>query len=153
LPLFHEKIGPLWTNRNAETEAPVYELFKLDGTKFQYLHGAGNPTRISPDAWIHAQYGLDRPGNGEIQMDLQADYHTNIESYDAWRALLLEHQPPTLVVWGKGDPLFGVQNVDLLKRDMQDIEAHVLNSGHFALEEYSNFIAERINAFFADRAD
>jgi len=150
LPLFHEKIGPLWTERTAETEAPVRELLTLEGTKFQYQHGARDPQAMNPDAWVHDQYGLNRPGNVAIQLNLQADYHTNIARYDRWRNLLMNIQPPTLIVWGKGDPIFGVRNVTLLQRDLEMVEAHLLDGSHFALEEHAPFIADRIRAFFGD---
>mgnify|MGYP006272693951 CR=1 FL=1 len=151
LDMFTKTVGPLWTSRNPATEKPVRELLTLEGTKFQYTHGAHDPTGLNPDAWVHDQYGLDRPGNPAIQLDLQADYHTNIARYDQWRSTLTTIQPPTLIVWGKGDPLFGTQNVELLERDLDDVEAHVLDGGHFALEEHSRFIAERIHEFFGPR--
>jgi hypothetical protein len=50
-------------------------------------------------------------------------------------------------IYRKGDPLFGVANVELLKRDLVNIETHILDTGHFALEEDASFIAEAIRRF------
>jgi len=38
------------------------------------LDGVGDPSRVSPDAWLHAQWGMDRPGNKDIQYALHANY-------------------------------------------------------------------------------
>ena len=135
------------SNRTGATEQPVLDLSKLEGTKFQYQHGARDPNGMNPDAWTHDQYGLDRPGNKLIQLDLQANYPTNLAQYDRWHAYLREHQPPTLVVWGEGDPIFGVEGAHAYKRDLKDIEVHLLNTGHFALEEDAAVIAKHIQRF------
>ena len=134
-------------NRAGATEPPGLDLSKLEGTKFQYQHGARDPSGMNPDAWTHDQYGLDRPGNKLIQLDLQADYPTNLAEYKRWHAYLREHQPPTLVVWGEGDPIFGVEGAHAYKRDLKDLEIHLLNTGHFALEEDAVVIAKHIQRF------
>lgn len=138
-------------NRTGATEQPVLDLSKSEGTKFQYQHGARDPNGMNPDAWTHDQYGLDRPGNKLIQLDLQANYHTNPAQYDRWHAYLREHQPPALVVWGEGDPIFGVEGAHAYKRDLKDIEVHLLNTGHFALEEDAAVIAKHIQRFLKAR--
>jgi len=151
--LFRDTVGPLWEERSGATEKPVLDLFELAGTRFQYTEGSPAPEAINPDAWIHAQAGLDRPGNRLIQLDLQADYHTNLACYDEWHRYLREHQPPTLVVWGRGDPLFTEAGAEAYRRDVTDIEVHCLDAGHFALEEQPDTIANHIRAFFAPRVD
>ena len=135
------------SNRAGATEQPALDLSKLEGTKFQYQQGARDPNKMNPDAWTHDQYGLDRPGNELIQLDLQANYPTNPAQYSRWHAYLREHQPPTLVVWGEGDPIFGVGGAHAYKRDLKDVEVHLLNTGHFALEEDAAVIAKHIRRF------
>src|SRR5262249_4577654 len=121
----------------------------LDGTKFQYLTGAKDPQKISPDAWTLAQALLDRPGIDDIQLDLFADYQSNVNSYPAWHEYLREFQPPTLIVWGKNDPFFSLNNIDGFRRDLKNPQVHILDGGHFVVEEQPNEIAEYITRFFA----
>lgn len=116
-------------------------------TKFQYQHGTHNPERIDSAAWNTDQKSLDRPGNKAIQLKLQADYYSNLERYPEWQDYLRQHQPPTLVFWGQGDPFWGVANIELLRRDLVNIETYLLDTGHFASEEEAPFIAERIRRF------
>ena len=125
-------------------------LLKLETTKFQYMHGARNPTQISPDNWLVDQPLLDRSGNAEIQLDLFADYYTNIQAYPVWHDYFRQYQPSTLVVWGKNDPFFTVKGVEEgYKKDLKNIEVHYFETGHFALEEDCLAIAARIREFFA----
>ena len=150
-PVVHEQLGGLWRARTPETEAPAREFLKREGTIFQYTAGARAPERMNPDAWNMDQWGLDRPGNAAIQLDLLANYHTNLARYPEWQQYLRRHQPPTLVVWGTGDPVFGVENVRGLERDLTDIETFLLDTGHFALEEDVEFIAARMREFLERR--
>ena len=76
---------------------------------------------------------------------------TNVASYPAWQAWMREHKPPMLVVWGKYDPSFAVGGATAYKRDVPDAEVHILDAGHFALDEKVDEIADLIRAFLAKR--
>lgn len=140
-------IPPFWANRNVETEAPIRGLLSLDGTKFQYLDGAENPENISPDAYYFDQYFLDRAGNDEIQLDLLFDYQNNVPQFDFWQAYFREHQPSALIIWGKNDKFFIDAGAFAYQKDLKDSEIYLVNSGHFALEEYHQAIATQIIQF------
>jgi pimeloyl-ACP methyl ester carboxylesterase len=84
-----------------------------------------------------------------VQADLLYDYRTNVASYPAWQAWLRAHQPPTLVVWGRNDPSFIAPGGAAFKRDLPDAEIHLLDAGHFALDEKNDEIASLILAFLA----
>jgi pimeloyl-ACP methyl ester carboxylesterase len=135
--------------RTPEMRAKAGELFELPYTKKQYLQGVDDPTRVSPDAWVHAQWGLDRPGNKDIQYALHANYASNFDRYDEWHAYFRRYQPPTLVLWGKGDFVFGVPGAEAYKKDLKTIEIHILNAGHFALETNAPEIARHMRSFLA----
>jgi len=147
--LFQNVVLRLWTERTPETEKTVRTLFELPVTQRQYLEGAGDPTLVSPDAWQHAQWGMERPGNKDIQYALQANYGSNVDRYDEWHAYFRQHQPPTLVVWGKGDFVFAEPGAHAYRRDLPKAEVHILNAGHFALETKASEIGALIQAFLA----
>jgi pimeloyl-ACP methyl ester carboxylesterase len=144
-----DAIKPLWANRNAETESPIRNFLTLDGTKFQYLHGVKDPSRISPDTYTFDQALLDRPGNNEIQLNLLYNYRTNLIKYDGWHEYFRKHQPPMLIVWGKNDPFFPAPGAEAYLKDLPKAELHLLDTGHFALEEELEFIADKMNRFLA----
>lgn len=149
-----EGLGPdtadgkrFWANRNEETETAVKQAMTFEGTRYQYLQGANDPLKISPDAYLYDQYFLDRPGNIDIQLELLYDYRTNIALYPAWQAWLREHQPPTLITWGRNDPFFTAEGAKAYLKDLPNAELHLIESGHFALEECHIEIAELIHSF------
>jgi pimeloyl-ACP methyl ester carboxylesterase len=149
---FWDPFRAYWQDRGEHTAAPLKGFFTLDATKWQYTHGVRNPEAISPDNWIVDQYGLDRPGNRGIQLQLFYDYGSNPPLYPEWQAYFRSHQPPTLVVWGQNDPIFPAAGAHPYKRDLANLEFHLLDTGHFALEEDGDLIAARIRAFLAKHA-
>lgn len=143
-----DAMKPFWANRNAETESPVRNLLKKETTIFQYTHGTQDPSRINPDSYTFDQFFLDRPGNDDIQLSLLHNYQTNLARYDGWHEFFRTMQPKTLIVWGKNDPFFTVEGAQAYLRDIPKAELHLLDSGHFALEDSSEFIAQKIISFF-----
>lgn len=130
-----EYLTPYWKERNAETEAKMRGLLSLEATKMQYLTGVRDAEQVSPDAWQHDQALLDRVGNAEIQLDLFYDYRNNLPRYPEWHEYLRTRKPPVLLVWGKNDQIFIEPGARAFLRDQPDAELHLLDAGHFALEE------------------
>lgn len=141
----------IWKERTPETEARLKQLFELPATKKQYLDGVPDPSLVSPDSWQHAQWGMDRPGNKEIQFALHANYGSNVERYEEWHAYFRKFQPPTLITWGKGDFVFLPAGAEAYRKDLKHVELHMLNAGHFALETNAAEIARYIRAFPLDK--
>jgi pimeloyl-ACP methyl ester carboxylesterase len=147
-----DPLKPFWANRNAETETPVRSLLTLQTTQFQYTHGMKDASAVSPDSWTFDQHFLDRPGNDAIQLDLFHNYTSNVALYDEWHRYFRDKQPRTLIVWGQNDPFFTVAGANAFLKDLPNAELHLLDSGHFAIEDSADFIAERIREFLAGAA-
>jgi pimeloyl-ACP methyl ester carboxylesterase len=136
-----------WADKSPANETKLRGFLTLDTTKFQYTQGFRNPAHVSPDAWTHDQLTLDKPGNAEIQLALFYDYQNNVKQYDAWHAALQKNQPPVLAVWGKNDPFFLPAGALAYTNDVPHAEVHLLDTGHFALEEDGDVIADYILKF------
>jgi pimeloyl-ACP methyl ester carboxylesterase len=104
-------------------------------------------TLLDPTTWTLDQVGLDRPGNAEIQLDLFYSYRTNVPLYPEFQAFFRQFQPPTLIVWGKNDFIFPAEGAVPYPRDLKDVETHLLDTGHFALETHGEEIGNRIEEF------
>ena len=122
-------------------------LLNVDATKWQYTNGVRDPETIAPENWFHDQYLMDRPGNKDIQLELFYDYRSNPPLYPEWQAYFRKHQPPTLLVWGKNDHIFPAEGAHPYKRDLKNLEFHLLDTGHFALEEDGEVIETLIRDF------
>ncbi len=150
---FWDPIRALWADRTKANEDALRPFFTLETTKWQYTNGVKDVALVSPDNWFHDQYLLDRPGNQDIQIELFHSYGTNIDEYPKWQKLFREYQPPALLVWGKNDVIFPESGAHPYKRDLEDLEFHILDTGHFALETHGDFIAARMLAFLDRMAE
>lgn len=145
---FWKPIKAYWANKSdANANALKDGLLTIGATEWQYTNGTRNKETISPDNWIVDQAKLDRPGNKEIQLELFYSYGTNPALYPEWQAYFRKHQPATLLVWGKGDYIFPEEGAHPYKRDLKNIDFHILDTGHFALEEDGDVIANHILKF------
>jgi pimeloyl-ACP methyl ester carboxylesterase len=146
--------GPIrkyWADPRPENRAALQVLFEPKSTRWQYENGVSDRTLLDPTTWLVDQVGLDRPGNRDIQLDLFYDYRTNLPLYPAFQSFFRERQPPTLIVWGKNDYIFPPEGAAPYRRDLRNIEVHLLDTGHFALETHGEEIASRIEAFLTPR--
>ncbi|SAL45021.1 Alpha/beta hydrolase [Caballeronia peredens] len=150
-------LGPLWATRRAfwkdraANEAALRKNFlSFESTRQRHVGSNPHPETIDPDLWTDEFAFLSRPGQADIQTDLFYSYQTNVASYPVWQAWLRQHRPPTLIVWGKYDPSFQVEEVAAYQRDLPNAEVHILDAGHFALDEKPNEIAA-ITRKFLDR--
>ncbi len=145
---FWQPIKAYWQNKTPDNAQVLADNFlTIEATKWQYTNGVRDPEAIAPDNWFHDQYLLDRPGNQEIQLELFYSYGTNPPLYPQWQEYFRQFQPPTLIVWGKGDYIFPEEGAHPYKRDLKNLEFHILDTGHFALEEDLELIANYIRNF------
>jgi pimeloyl-ACP methyl ester carboxylesterase len=145
---FWDPLRAYWKERTPANAAPLIKALELDGTRWQYTHGVRRPELISPDTWRLDQALLDRPGNKDIQLQLFYDYGSNPRHYAEWQAFFRRYQPPTLIVWGKNDEIFPAAGAHPYTRDLPKAKVHLLDTGHFALEEECVVIARLIREFF-----
>jgi pimeloyl-ACP methyl ester carboxylesterase len=122
-------------------------LLTLGATQWQYTNGVPDVAAVSPDNWGHVQPLLDRDGNQAIQLQMFYSYGTNPALYPEWQAYFREHQPPTLIVWGRNDEIFPAVGAEPYKRDLENLEYHLIDTGHFALETHGDEIAELMRDF------
>ncbi len=150
LKAFWDPIKAYWADGSDAHRQAIGVLVAPETTKFQYTDGMSDIARIDPDNWRHDQPLLDRPGNKDIQLDLFLDYGTNVPLYPKFQAFFRQYQPPTIIVWGKNDKIFPADGAYPYKRDLPNVEFHILDSGHFVLEDQFE-VAEPLIHDFLDR--
>jgi pimeloyl-ACP methyl ester carboxylesterase len=151
----HEQgLSPLWEARRKYWADPAHELENLkanftsfEATRQRHIGSSLNPDRYDPDTWTDEYAFLTRPGQADIQATLFLDYRTNVASYPLWQKWLREVQPPTLVVWGKYDPSFTVAGATAYAEDVPRAKIHILDAGHFALDEATDEVASLVRGF------
>jgi pimeloyl-ACP methyl ester carboxylesterase len=147
LQQFWDPLRAYWKNNTKETREALRSATGLDSTRWQYEAGVRDVSRIDPSAWLHDQALLDRPGNVEIQLDLFYDYRINVDLYPRFQQFFRDRQPPTLIVWGRNDTIFPAEGAQAYLRDLPKAELHLLDTGHFALEDKGEEIGARMLDF------
>jgi pimeloyl-ACP methyl ester carboxylesterase/quercetin dioxygenase-like cupin family protein len=141
-------LSDYWEDRSEKNaQILVGWLLTIEGTKWHYLHGVRDPSKISPDNWVIDQAYMDRPGNKDIQLSILSNAKRNLDAYPVWQEYFRKQQPPTLITWGKNDGIFTVEGAELFKKDIPSAELHLLDTGHFALEEEVNRIGSLMHEF------
>ncbi|MEV1113806.1 alpha/beta hydrolase [Actinosynnema sp. NPDC049800] len=135
------------TPDSPDDERTIMDLLTLDATRGQYEGGTADPALVAPEGWLLDQLFLDQPGRKQAQLALAYDYHRNVAAYPDWQAWLRERRPPTLIVWGVNDPFFTEAGARAYLRDVPDAALHLLDTGHFALEDRLPEIAPLITDF------
>lgn len=148
---FWNPIRAYWNDRSPENAGALAGFISPDGVKWQYTHGVRDVEKISPDNWNVDLRHLTRDGNPEIQLALFYDYQNNVPHYPEWQAYFREYQPPTLIVWGKNDFIFPAEGAFPYKRDLTNLDFNLLDTGHFALEEDGQVIANKIRGFLRSK--
>jgi pimeloyl-ACP methyl ester carboxylesterase len=150
---YEEGLGPKWAGIARYWADPaahpeqVDAFTSLEGAKQRHLGNSPHPERYNPDSWTDEFALLSRPGQREIQAALLYDYRSNVAAYPAWQAWLRQHAPPTLVLWGRYDPSFLVPGALAYARDVPEAEIHILDAGHFALDEQADQVAQLTRNF------
>lgn len=145
-------IARYWADPTAHPEQ-VDAFTSLEGARQRHLGTSPHPERYNPDTWSDEYAILARPGEREIQAALLYDYRTNVASYPAWQAWMRRHPRPTLVLWGRYDPSFIVPGAEAYRRDAPQAELHILEAGHFALDEATDAVARLTRAFLGRHID
>ena len=151
----HEQgLSPLWEARRKYWADPTHELENLkanftsfEATRQRHIGSSPHLDRYDPDTWTDEYAFLIRPGQADIQTTLFLDYRTNVVSYPRWQDWLRKVRPSTLVVWGKYDPSFTVAGATAYAGDVPKAEVHILEAGHFALDEATDQIASLVRDF------
>jgi pimeloyl-ACP methyl ester carboxylesterase len=139
----------LWSDPSKENFARIREAaMSKEALEWNYTHGVKDVSRISPDSWVLQDALLGRPEHKEIMLALLYDYRTNPGLYPRWQEYFRNHQPPTLVVWGKNDIIFPASGAYPYQRDLKTLDFNLLDTGHFALEEEIDTISAHIREFF-----
>lgn len=147
-----ESAREFWADPSPERRAALPEWLNLEGTREQYVGGL--PDRLArlqaPESWHLDWERMGRPGNIDAQFSLFTDYANHVKRFGKLTAYHREHQPPCLVLWGRHDPFFDVDEVLDYHRELDRCEIHIFDGAHLVLETHPAECAELMARFVAD---
>jgi pimeloyl-ACP methyl ester carboxylesterase len=149
LTSFWDPLRKFWANPKSEENIKIirHDMLTIESMKWQYTNGMRDTSAINPDTWKYDKNLIDRPGNDLIQLSLLYSYGSNPPLYPKWQSYFRKYQPPALIIWGKNDLVFPPTGAYPYKKDSKNLEFHLLNTGHFAIEEDGTIMANYIDKF------
>jgi len=128
-----------WSHPTPENEAAATAHLTFEGTRGTYTTGAPPDVvaRMSPEIWEDDWRVMNLPGRMDTQRALIRDYGRYVERFDAIADYLARWQPPALMLWGRHDPFFELDEVLSWMQALPRMEAHVLDGGHKLLETHA----------------
>ena len=82
-----------------------------------------------------------------MQFELNCDYKGNMEMFPVFQNYFRMHQPPALVIWGKHDVFFSVEEAHCYRRDLPAAQVDIINGGHMLLETNFDEVLKLIEGF------
>ncbi len=153
---YREGMGPewdeyidYWYNPTTEKKKKLIKFLSEEGIKNQYFGGLPEEilSRVSPELWMLDWEFLKRPGNIERQFELNCDFRTHMEMFPVYQEFFRNHQPPALVIWGKYELFFSVEEAPCYKRDLPEAQIHILDGGHDVLDTHFDEVLALIRNF------
>jgi pimeloyl-ACP methyl ester carboxylesterase len=148
-----DEIRDYWKNPTEEKKEKVYAFLSKEGVYGQYTSGlpAERGDTVGPEMPMLEWELMQRPGNIDMQYVLNCDYPRNIDMFPAFQEYFRTQQPPALVIWGKYDPYFNVEEAACYKRDLHNVQTHIIDAAHMALETNFEEILGLMKDFLVDK--
>jgi pimeloyl-ACP methyl ester carboxylesterase len=147
-------LGPAWATRRAfwadratHEDALRKNLLSLEATRRRHVGSDPDVERYDPDLWTDEFAFLSQPGQADIQTELFFDYRNNVAAYQAWQEWMRNTHPRLLVLWGRYDLSFDISEPEAYRQDVPDIEIHLLEAGHFAMDTAADQVADLVRRF------
>jgi pimeloyl-ACP methyl ester carboxylesterase len=149
-------MGPQWSATKAFWDDPTPERevaatahLTFEGTRDQYVGGvpADIAARIDSRRWEEDWRIMSLPGRLELQRALVLDYRTHVARFGEISDYLAAWQPPALLLWGRHDGFFDIEETLCWMKALPRMEAHVFDGPHFLLETHAAECAELMRAF------
>lgn len=143
-----------WADPSPENRAKLPDWLNFEGTRDTYVGGI--PERLKPlfppECWHLDWERMSRSGNVEIQFKLFEDYKNYVARFPEIARYHREHQPPCLILWGRHDIYYALDEIMAYARELDRLEMHVFDGAHFLLETHYRECADAIRGFVTNVA-
>lgn len=149
-------LGPQWSATRAywddptpEREAEATAHLTFEGTRDQYVGGVPRDVaeRVDPRRWEEDWRIMSLPGRLETQRALVLDYRSHVARSGEIASYLDRWKPPALLLWGRHDVFFDLEETVSWMKALPRMEAHILDGPHFLLETHPDECAAWISGF------
>ena len=151
-----EGLGESWdtakeyfADSTPEKRAALPDWLTFEGTRDQYVGIAPDHLKplYAPEYWHLDWERMSRPGIVDVQFRIFADYAQHIARFPEISAYHRKHQPRSLLLWGRHDPYFALDEVLAYSRELDRLDMHIFDGGHLLLETHSQECAALMREF------
>lgn len=157
-----EGLGPDWVPNKAywadptpQNRARLPEWLNFDGVRHTYVGDI--PDRLkplfAPEGWHLDWERMSQPGRVEIQFRIFEDYGRYVARFPEITAYHRRHQPPALMLWGRHDPYFEIEEVLVYARELDRLDMHIYDGAHLLLETHHRECAALMCEFIRNAQD
>lgn len=153
----HESgMGPQWAATRAywhdptpQREAEATAHLTFEGTRGQYVGGVPKDIaeRMDPSLWQEDWRVMSLPGRLDMHRALVLDYRNHHARFGEIARYLERWQPPALMLWGRHDVFFDIEEALSWMKALPRMEAHILDGPHFLLETHAAECAALMREF------
>jgi pimeloyl-ACP methyl ester carboxylesterase len=138
-----------WQDPTKEREAEATAHLTYEGTRDQYVRGVPGDIaeRMDPGLWEEDWRIMSLPGRLDTQRALVLDYRKHVARFGEIADYLDRRQPPALMLWGRHDVFFDLEETLSWMKVLPRMEAHIFDGPHFVLETHSAECAALMSAF------
>ena len=138
-----------WADPTPEREAEATAFLTFEGTRKQYVGGVPEDIakRIDPQLWEDDWQIMSLPGRLETHRALVFDNRTHAARFSDIANYLARWQPAALMLWGRHDIFFELEEILSWMKALPRMEAHILDGPHLLLETKSAECAALMSAF------
>lgn len=128
-----------WNDPTPENEAEATSHLTFEGVRYQYVGDVPDDValRIDPALWEKDWQVMSLPGRLDMHRALVRDYRSHVARFDEIAEYLKREQPPALMLWGRHDVFFAIDETLSWIKALPRMEAHILDGPHFLLETHA----------------
>ncbi|MFZ5893849.1 MAG: alpha/beta fold hydrolase [Myxococcota bacterium] len=140
-----------WADPTPEREAEATAFLTLEGTRNQYVAGVPEDiaARIDPRLWEEDWRVMSLPGRLETHRALVLDNRSHVARFGEIANYLARWQPPALMLWGRHDSFFDLEETLSWMKALPRMDAHILDGPHLLLETHAAECAALMTAFIS----
>lgn len=146
-----DTVRAYWADPTPERRAQMPEYLNFEGTRAQYL---SVPDRlqplIAPEGWHSDWERMNSPRGVQIQFRIAMDYANHVAEFSRISEFHERYQPPALLLWGRHDVFFEIEEVLAYHRELERLDMHLFDAGHLLLETHSAECAALMNDFILE---
>lgn len=138
-----------WDKPTPKREAKATAHLNFKGTRDQYVGGVSKDIakRIDPRRWKKDWRIMLLPGRLAMQRALVLDYRSHFARFEKIASYLERWHPPALMLWGRHDIFFDIEETLSWMKALPRMEAHILDGPHLLLETHPAECAALMSAF------